>query len=196
MSTALHRLELPDQITDADILAQVKRSLREAEQATALVISGALAGEVTDAKAHGDMIGLLLDAPIPVFALPSGLIGTRGLALLLAADRIVLGPEANTGGDWRTSPGLVPLLHHRLGSTLTGAIIFDPSADLLARVVDYGLAVRVSNPDAHIQEIAAVLGDGIGRRLKRALKASSELRLKEAVGFDLWFAKPQPMSAP
>jgi hypothetical protein len=196
MSTALHRLVLPDQTTDADILAHVKRSLREAEQATALVISGSFAREVTDAKAHGDMIGLLLDVQIPVFALPSGLIGTRGLALLLAADRIVLGPEAKTGGDWRTSPGLVPLLHHRLGSTLTAAILFDPSADLLARVVDYGLAVRVSDPDAHIQEIVTVLGDGIGRRIKRALKASSELPLKEAVGFDLWFAKPQPASGP
>ncbi|WP_134498455.1 hypothetical protein [Microvirga pakistanensis] len=196
MSTALHRLELPDRTTDADILAQVKRSLREAEQATALVISGSFAGEVTDAKAHSDMIGLLLDAPLPVFALPSGPIGSRGLALLLAADRTVLGPEAKTGGDWRTSPGLAPLLRHRLGSTLTGAIIFDPSADLLARVVDYGLAVRVSNPDAHVEEIAAILGDGIGRRLKRALKASGELPLKEAIGFDLWFAKPQPMSAP
>jgi hypothetical protein len=196
MSTVLHRLELPDQTADADILAQVKRSLREAEQATALVISGSFAGEVTDAKAHGDMIGLLLDATIPVFALPSGLIGTRGLALLLAADRMVLGPEANTGGDWRTSPGLTPLLHHRLGPTLTKAIIFDPSADLLARLVDHKVAVRASNPDAHVQEISEFLRDGIGRRFKRILKASGELPLKEAVSFDLWFAKPQPMSTP
>lgn len=196
MSTALHRLELPDQTTDADLLAQLKRGLREAEQATALVISGSFAGEVTDVKAHGDTIGLLLDSPLPVFARPTGLVGPRGLALMLAADHIVLGPETSTGGDWRTSPGLAPLLHHRLGSTWTAAIIFDPSADPLARFVDHGLAVHASNPDAHIQEIEAVLGDGIGRRLKRAIKAAGELPLKEAIGFDLWFAKPQPMSAP
>jgi hypothetical protein len=41
-----------------------------------------------------------------------------------------------------------------------------------------------------------VLGDGIGQRLKRAIQAAGELPLKEAIGFDLWFAKPQPMSAP
>jgi enoyl-CoA hydratase/carnithine racemase len=196
MSTALHRLKLPDQTTDADLLAQLKRGLRDAEQAAALVISGSFAGNVTDVKAHRDMIGLLLDASIPVIALPYGLIGQRGLALLLAADHIVLGPDASTTIDWRTSPGLAPLLHHRLGSTSTGAIIFDPSADLLARAVDHGLAVRASDPDARVQEIAAALGGGIGRRLKRALKAAGELSLKEAVGFDLWFAKPQPMSAP
>jgi enoyl-CoA hydratase/carnithine racemase len=196
MSTAIHRLELSDQATDKEILAQVKRSLREAEQATALVVSGSFAGEVADAKDLGGIIGLLLDAPIPVFALPSGLIGRRGLALLLAADRIVLGHEASTDEDWRTSPGLAPLLHHRLGTTLTGAIIFDPSADLLARLVDYGLAVRASDPDTYVQEIAAVLGEGVGRHLKRTLKASDELPLKEAVDFDLWFARSQPMSAP
>jgi hypothetical protein len=196
MSTALHRLELPDQTTDADLLTQVKRGLREAEHATILVISGSFAGEVTDVKAHGDLIGLLLDAAIPVLALPSGPIGQRGVALLLAADRIVLGPGASTSGNWRRSPGLSPLLHHRLGSTLATAIVFDPSAELLARFMDHGLAVRASDPDAHVQEIAAILGDGIGRRLKRALRASEELPLKEAVGFDLWFARPQPMSAP
>jgi hypothetical protein len=196
MSAALHRLHLPDQATDADILAQVKRSLRESEHAVALVISGSFAGNVMDAKAHGDLIGLLLDAPIPVFTLPSGPVGQCGLALLLTSDRIILGSEVMMDGEWRTSPGLAPLLHHKLGSTITGAIVFDPSADLLARLVEHGLAIRASDPASCLQEIADVLGDGIGRRLKRALKASGELPLKEAIGFDLWFSKPQPMSAP
>jgi hypothetical protein len=196
MSTALHRLQLPDQAADVDILAQVKRSLREAEHAVALVISGSFAGEVMDAKAHGDLIGLLLDAPLPVLALPSGPVGQRGLAILLTADRIVLGPEVMMDGEWRTSPGLAPLLHHKLGAPLTRAIVFDPSADLFTRLVEHGLAIRASDPDSCLQQIAGALGDGIGRRLKRTLKASGELPLKEALGFDLWFAKPQPVSAP
>jgi len=196
MSIALHRLDIPDQTTDADILAQAKRGLRDAEHATALAISGSFAGDVADAKAQGDLIALLLDAPLPIFALPSGIIGQRGLALLLAADHIVLGPEASMGDDWRACPGLVPLLHNSLGATLTKAIIFEPTADLLAWLVDHKVAARVSDPDAHVQKIADLLGSGIGRRFKASLKASGELPLKEAVSFDLWFAKAQPMSAP
>lgn len=190
MSTAIHRLDLEDRTTDAEVLAQIKRGLRGAEQAAVLLVSGSFAGSVTDADAHGQTIDLLLDAPMPVLALASGPIGQRGLSLLLTADRIVLGPEARTEVDWRRSPGLAPLLHHRLGRALTGAIMFDPSTDLLARLVDHGLAVRAGDPQVWVEEIAAVLADGIGGRLKRALKASRELPLKEAIGFDLWLARP------
>jgi enoyl-CoA hydratase/carnithine racemase len=195
MSAALLRLELPDQIDDADLLAQVKRSLREADQATALIISGSFAGDISDLKVHGDAISLLLDASIPVFALPSGQIGQQGLALLLAADRVVLGPEASLIGDWRTCPAAVPLLCRRLGYALTNSVAFDPSADLLSHLVDHGHATRSDRSDAYLQEIADVFADGNGRRLKRALKASTELPLKEALSFSHWLVKPEHTSA-
>jgi len=188
MST-LSWLHLPDQASDAEILSQMKRALREADQSAALVVAGDFGGDVTDATAHGDTVGLLFDAPLPVFAISSGLIGRRGLTLLLAADRIVIGPAARMTGDWRTAPGLAPLLLHRLGAALARATIFDPSADVIARLVEHGHAARSSNPDAYVQEIAATLGNGLGHRLKRALKASHELPLREAMSFDLWLTR-------
>ena len=195
-NSALHRLDIPDHTSDAELLSQVKRILREAGHSTALVIAGSFAGDVTDVRAHGDAVGLLLDAPMPVFALPSGPIGRRGLALVLAADRAVIGPAANTSSDWRSGPALAPLLRHRLGSMHAEATLFDPAADPLARFVEFGFAVRSEDPEFYVREIAAVLGDGIGRRLKRALKASGELPLKEAIGFDMWFARPSHMGTP
>jgi hypothetical protein len=196
MSTVSSWLHLPDQASDTEVLSQVKRTLREAEQSAALVIAGSFAGEVKDVKAHSDTIGLLLDAPIPVFAVSSGPIGPRGLALLLATDRIVIGPAANTTSDWRRTPGLGPLLHHRLGAAPARAIVLDPSIDIIARLVEHGLAARSSNPDAYVQESTAALGNGLGPRLKRALKAASELPLREALSFDLWLARSQQGGAP
>jgi len=186
MSTVPYQLNLPDHASDAEILAQVKRALREADQAPALLMTGSFAGAVADAKAHGETIGLLTDASIPVFALPSSIIETRGVSLLLAADRVILGPESEISSAWRTSPGLAALLHHKFGPVLARAITFDASKDLLARLVEYGHAVRASEADALAQEMAVNLGDGMGRRFKRAFKAAAELPLKEAIRFDLW----------
>jgi hypothetical protein len=194
--TTPYRLDLPAQASDAEILSQVKRALREADRSAVLILAGSFAGDVTDIKAHSDVIGLLLDATIPIFALPSGLIGERGLALLLAADRIIVDHDASMTGGWRASPGLSPLLHQRLGSTLARTIVFDPSTDVLTRFVELGLAVRSSDPERYVQEIAATLEGGLGQRLKRSLRASSELPLKEAVSFDLWFSRPRHTSAP
>lgn len=196
MSTLSHRMHLPDQAGDAEILSQVKRALREVEISAALVIAGSFAGDVTDVKAHGELIGLVLDAPIPIFASATGAIGQRGLALLLASDRALLAPEAQAPRNWRASPGIIGLLPHRLGPTAARAALFDPSSDILAHLVEHGHATRTKDPDSHIRESAAALGNGLGFRLKRALKASSELPLKEAINFDLWFARSQYVSAP
>ena len=187
MSTAPYRLNLPDQSSGAEILALVKRALREADQSTAFILTGSFAGDVTDASLHGETIGLLSEASIPVFALPSGPIGRRGIAYLLAADRVILGPEARTSSDWRTVPGLASLLHVRFGPVPARAIVFDASQDFLARLVEHRHAIRTSDADAHVQEIVAQLGNGVGRQLKRAFKAANELSLKEAIQFDLWF---------
>lgn len=195
-NTTPYRLDFSAQASEADILSQVKRALREADRSTALVLAGSFAGDVTDIVAHGAVIGLLLDAAIPIFALPSGPIGERGLALLLATDRFVLGDEASMTDDWRATPGLSPLLHRKLGPTLARTIVFDPSPDVLARFVELGLAVRPSDPEAYVQEIVASLGDGLGQRLKRSLRAAGELPLKEAVDFDLWFSRSQHTSVP
>lgn len=194
MSTAFVQLELPDQIHDADLLAAVKRSLRDAEHANGVIISGSFAGDVTDSKAHADVIALLLNAPAPVVVLPSGLISKRGLALLLTADRIVLGPEANLVVDWRKSPGIAPLLCRSVGSAAANSIAFDPTADLLARLVDQGNAVRTDDPDDYLRELQTAFGNGVGRHLKRAFKASSELPLREALNFSFWLSKPESTS--
>lgn len=196
MSTLSHWLHLPDRASDAEILSQMRRALREAETSAALVIAGSFAGDATDAKAHGELVSLVLDAPIPVFASAIGSVGQRGLALLLAADRAVLAPETQVPREWRASPGLVSLLLHRLGPTAASAALFDPSSDILAHLVEHGHATRTKDPDSHIRESAAALGNGLGSRLKRTLKASSELPLKEAISFDLWFSRPGHVSAP
>lgn len=196
MSTVPYRLHLPDQASDAEILSLVKRALREADRSAALVIAGSFAGDIADARIHGETIGLLVDAAIPVFAVPSSLIEQRGVALLLAADRAILGPEAQTSPTWHTSPGLASLLHYKFGPVLAKAIVFDASKDFIARLVEYRQAVRTNEPDAYVQEIAANVGNGVGRQLKRAFKAASELPLKEAVRFDLWFDSSRKVSAP
>jgi hypothetical protein len=196
MSNALQRLEIPGGASDAEVLTQVKRRLREAHGSAALIVTGSFAGNVEDVNAYRDLIGLLTDAAIPVFALPSGSVGQRGLAFLLTADHTFLGQEASLSADWRTCPGLAPLLHYRLGSMLARAVVFDPSADLLMQLAKHGLATCVDNPAVHLKEIAAILGDGAGRRLKRSLRAADELPLKEAFGFDLWFSRSQHASAP
>lgn len=186
MSTLPYRLNLPDQASDAEILTQVKRALREADQTSALVITGSFAGDVTDPKAHGETIGLLTDASFPVFALPSGTIEGRGVSLLLAVDRVILGQGIEVSSTWRTSPGLASLLHHKFGPVPARSIVFAASKDLLARLVEYGHAVHVSEPDTYIEEIAAYVGNDVGRQLKRVFKAATELPLKEAIKFDLW----------
>jgi hypothetical protein len=196
MSTEPHRLHLPDQASDAEILALVKRALRDADQSAALAITGSFAGEVKDAKIHGEVIGLLVDAPVPVFALPSEPIEQRGVAFILAADRAILGPETQISSDWRSSPGLASLLHHKFGPVLAKSIVFDISQDLLAHLVEHGQAVRSSDPDADVQVITSNVRNGVGRQLKRAFKAASELPLKEAIKFDLWFASSRKASSP
>jgi enoyl-CoA hydratase/carnithine racemase len=196
MSTESHRLHLPDQASDVEIFTLVKRALRDADQSAALVITGSFAGEVNDAKIHGEMIDLLVDALVPVFALPSGSIEQRGVALILAADRAILGPETQISSDWGSSPGLASLLHHKFGPVLAKSIVFNASQDLLARLVEHGQAVRSSEPDADVKAIAVNVGNGVGRQLKRAFKAASELPLKESIKFDLWFASSRKVSPP
>jgi len=196
MSTVPYRLSLVDQASDAEILVQVKRALREAEQASALVITGSFAGDVMDVKAHGETIGLLTDASIPTFALPSSSIEARGVSFLLAADRVIFGPGIEISSIWRTSPGLASLLHHKFGPVLARSIVFDASKDLLSRLIEYGHAVRASEPDTYVEEIATNVGNGVGRQLKRAFKAANELPLKEAIKFDLWFDASRKVSSP
>ncbi len=183
--------ELSGLETDGERLGRIKRALRETDRHSALVLTGSFEGNVSDAKAQADLIRLLVDTALPVLALPSGTIGPRGLLLLLAADRIILERETNISGNWRESPGVAAMLHQRLGPLRARALLFDPSADPLAILLDSGVAARLPDPSAHMAEMAASLAGDLGKRLKRALKASSEMPFDEALAFGLWFARRQ-----
>lgn len=195
--STLHRFDLSAQESDRERLARFRRNRRVAEGAPALALAGSFEGDVTDIEAHEELIGLLLDAPLPVFALGNGPFGPRGLSLLLAADLIVFGPEAAIPEDWRESPGIAPLIHHHAGPLVARRMLFDTSADLITLLTETGLAVRSPDPAEHVGEITAGLsGSSLGRRLKRTLKASSEMPLKEALNFDFWFLRTRQASAP
>ncbi|WP_230533891.1 hypothetical protein [Microvirga roseola] len=194
---ALHRIEFSGTETDAERLARMRRAFREAEKAAVLVLAGSFDGDVTDPEALRDLTNLLLETPLPVFALPSGSVGRRGIPLMLAADQAVIGSETSIDGNWRTSPGLTALLHHRVGSSRARAVLFSLATDLLAILVENGFAVRSKDPAAHIRQVAETLEeDGIGRRIKRSLQASTELPLKEALAFDFWFSHNAQGGAP
>jgi enoyl-CoA hydratase/carnithine racemase len=195
VQSSFYQLELPDQGTDGEILIQVKRALREADQFAAVAITGSFEPDVTDVTAHRELISLLLDASLPVFAFPSGPIGQRGLALLLAADRVIFGPEASITEDWRACPGVTPLLHHRFGPLLARTMLFNCSADPIALLLESGFAARAVEPST-AQDMITDLENGLGRQFKRALRASSEMPLKEALNFDLWFARNPQGNAP
>ncbi|MBJ6128104.1 hypothetical protein [Microvirga splendida] len=194
---ALHRIEFSGTETDAERLARMRRALREAEKSAVLVLAGSFDGDVMEVEVIGELTGLLLEAPLPVFALPSGFIGPRGLPILLAADRAMIGSDTSTAGNWRNSPALTVLLHHRLGPLLARAILFSPESDLLAVLTECGFAIRSSDPAADAREVANGLAEnGIGRRFKRSLKASTELPLKEALAFDVWSSRKAQGGAP
>ncbi len=54
MSNALQRLEIPGGASDAEVLTQVKRRLREAHGSAALIVTGSFAGNVEDVNAYID----------------------------------------------------------------------------------------------------------------------------------------------
>lgn len=193
-ASAFLSFELSGLESDGERLGRLKRALRESDQHSALALTGSFEGNIADAKAHSDLIRLLMDTALPVVALPSGTIGPRGLLVLLAADRIILDREANISGNWREAPGIAAILHERLGRLPARALLFDPSADPLAALLDSGVAARLPNPSAHIAEMAESLAGGLGKRLKRALRASSEMPFDEALAFGLWFAPSQQES--
>lgn len=193
-SGALHVIELFGAESDEERLRRIKRVLREADQYSALGIAGSFEGSVTDVEAYGELIGLLLEAPVPVFALPLGSVGPRGLAFLLVADRVILGLDASIAANWRESPGIAAILHHRLGPLLARGLLFEHSADPMTLLIRCGLAARSGDPLADTRKMAESLAGDLGKRLKRTLRASAELPLREALAFDLWFARDQQAS--
>ena len=193
-SGALHSLELSGAESDEERLRRIKLVLREADQHSALAVTGSFEGSVTDVEAYGELISLLLEAPLPIFALPLGPVGPRCLAFLLVADRVILGQDASMTGNWRESPGIAAILHHRFGPLPARRLLFEPSPDPVARLIECGLAARSTDPLADTRKIAESLTGDFGRRLKRTLRASAELPLREALIFDLWFARDQQAS--
>jgi enoyl-CoA hydratase/carnithine racemase len=192
----VQRLELSAGENDAERLGRLRRALRDADQSAVLVIAGSFEGDPTDPNVHGDTLNLLLDASLPVLAAISGPVGPRGFGLLLSADHMILGPGARMTGNWRAAPGATALLHHRFGPPLARRMTFDPVADPLKLLADCGFAARADDPSAEIQNrVAGLAENGLGRRLKRTLRASSEMPLKEALAFDLWFTRTQDGNA-
>ena len=64
-------------------------------------------------------------------------------------------------------------------------------------MLEYGFAIRSSDPLARVGEIAESLAeDGLGRRFKRSLMASDEMPPGEALAFEFWFARNVQGDAP
>jgi len=72
---------------------------------------------------------------------------------------------------------------------------FGPSIDPLILLAESGLATHASDPALVVDEIAGGLAED-GRRLKRSLRSASEMPLKEAFTFDLWFSHTPDRSTP
>ncbi|MCB5174627.1 hypothetical protein [Microvirga lenta] len=192
----LQRLELSAGETGAERQGRIRRALREAGRSPALVISGSFEGDVADARAHADTVNLLIDATVPVVTLISGPIGPQGFGLMLAADHAILGPDARVVGNWRRASGAMALARNRCGPLLAHRMAFAPSVDPLMLLSDSGFATRAADPALVLEEmIARFAENGLGRRLKRSLRAASELPLKEALSFDFWFTHAQDDSA-
>ena len=174
MGADLLHLELSG--ADAALAAALRKTLRTPGSG-ALALHGDLSVDLDEAGAAAGWLALVLQAPRPVILRCEGVIGQRGLALMLAADRTSLAPAAALAANWRDAPGLAALAMRRGGPALARALLLGDE-DSTARLVELGLASHET-----AEALATAFDDGWGRR-KRSLRAALELPFNEALDFE------------
>ncbi|KPF72428.1 hypothetical protein IP69_03600 [Bosea sp. AAP35] len=162
---------------DAAFAAALRKAFRT-PGASPVLIGGDLGALLHDASSAAAWLTLVVEAPRPMIADCAGVLGQRGLALLLAADVASLRPDSALAEGWRDTPGLAALAVRRGGRKLARALLLDAPATLDDLVV-VGLASR-ELPEVLVERFDA----GFGSR-KRALRAALELPFAEALAFDL-----------
>ncbi len=185
---------------------ELKKLLREAAKAQeplSLVVRGdawsqeRAAGDPTDAAGiAADQHGLLrtvhgLDVPVVAFA--EGRLRGLGLALALACDVRLLGPDAGVVVDSLGTPGLMAsglpvLLDHRAGP-LAHDLLWVGATLTADQAVARSLATAVvSDADAAREVVAGLADGGAGSALKRSLRADSAAPLGRRLEYDAWLA--------
>lgn len=154
--------------------------LRKApEGATVALISGDLGGRLA---ASARWLGLMMDMPLLPIVVAEGEIGMRGLALLLAADMAIIGPDAAWAGlaHW----DLAELTMVRLGPL--GARQVGLSDDPVAALVSLGHLEPHDAPMAAARQRAQILDNAL--RLRMGWRAARDLPCGEALEYGGWFS--------
>ncbi|WP_332693411.1 hypothetical protein [Bosea sp. (in: a-proteobacteria)] len=169
---------------DATLASRLRKALRSAGDAP-LLIAGDFARSFDDADAAFAWLGLLTTSQCLLALQAEGLLGQRGIALMLACDLAFVGPTAALDDAWRETPGLAALALRRSGSALARPLLLG-GIETVDDMAEAGLVL----PLAALEEIADKLDDShlaALRRRKRALRAAEALPFDEALRFDLAF---------
>ncbi|KMK65074.1 hypothetical protein [Puniceibacterium sp. IMCC21224] len=169
-------IEIDGGVDDAALTGALRKASRDA---VCLMIAGNLSANL---GGPAGWVPLLADTPVLLSISVEGPVGTRGIALILLADIVVMG--ANPTCDGTDIPALAELAALRLGALNARRVLL--ATDPLSELVAIGHATRAEAPRDAARSRAAAFAP-VAHRLRQGWRAARDLPAGEALAYAAWF---------